>query len=105
METSTDLSLATTNAGVGSGNTTASTPDYMNLYVQSGIAEDTLAFGSIRKNWSENQIRVYPQATDTSSFSDSTTYNIGVGRKFSDNFSGSISYSTEPEGSADLPAI
>ena len=101
METSTDLSLATTNAGVGSGNTTASTPDYMNLYVQSGIAEDTLAFGSIRKaNWSENQIRVYPQATDTSSFSDSTTYNIGVGRKFSDNFSGSISYSTEPEGSA-----
>ena len=102
METSTDLTLATTNAGVGvAGNTTASTPDYMNLYVQSGIAEDTLAFGSIRKaNWSENQIRVYPQPTDTSSFSDSTTYNIGIGRKFSDSLSGSISYSTEPEGSA-----
>ena len=101
METSTDLTLATTNAGAGSGNTTASTPDYMNLYFQSGIAEDTLAFGSIRKaNWSENQIRVFPDPNNTSSFTDSTTYNLGIGRKFTDNFSGSISYSTEPEGSA-----
>ena len=101
METSTDLTLATTNAGAGSGNTTASTPDYMNLYFQSGIAEDTLAFGSIRKaNWSENQIRVFPDPNNTSSFTDSTTYNLGIGRKFTDNFSGSISYSTEPEGSS-----
>lgn len=102
METSTDLSLATTNAGVGTGTTTASTPDYMNLYFQSGIAEDTLAFGSIRKaNWSENQIRVFPDPNNTSSFTDSTTYNLGIGRKFTDNFSGSITYSTEPEGDAD----
>jgi len=101
METSTDLSLATTN-GALDGTTTASTPDYMNLYFQSGIAEDTLAFGSIRKaNWSENQIRVFPDPTNTSSFTDSTTYNLGIGRKFTDNFSGSISYSTEPEGDAD----
>jgi len=105
-ETSTDLVLSSTNpsvAGVAaSGNTNASTPDYLNLYVQSGIAEDTLAFGSIRRaNWSENQIYVYPHGgAATSSFSDSTTYSLGVGRKFTDNFSGSISYSTEPEGSS-----
>ena len=105
-ETSTDLVLASSNPSVAgqaaTGNTNASTPDYLNLYVQSGIAEDTLAFGSIRRaNWSENQIYVYPHGgTATSSFDDSTTYNLGVGRKFSENFSGSISYSTEPEGSS-----
>ena len=105
-ETSTDLVLASSNPSVAgqaaTGNTNASTPDFLNLYVQSGIAEDTLAFGSIRRaNWSENQIYVYPHGgTATSSFDDSTTYNIGVGRKFSENFSGSISYSTEPEGSS-----
>jgi long-chain fatty acid transport protein len=101
METSTDFSLATANAGAGPGTTTGSTPDYINLYLQSGIAEDTLMFGSIRKaNWAENQLYVYPHGGNpTSSFTDSETYSLGIGRKFSDNFSGSVTLSGEPKGS------
>ena len=89
-ETSTDFELATTNAGIPDGTTLGSTPDYMNLYFQSGIAEDTLLYGSIRTaNWSENQLYVYPHNNAaTSSFTDSTTYSLGLGRKFTDNFSG-----------------
>ena len=101
METSTDFSLATANASAGAGTTTGSTPDYMNLYLQSGIAEDTLLYGSMRTaNWSENQLTVHPHTTATSSFTDSTTYSLGLGRKFTDNFSGSVSLSGEPKGAS-----
>ena len=104
-ETSTDFELATTNtglAGVGgsaTGTTKGSTPDYLNLYFQSGIAADTLVYGSVRTaNWSENQLYVYPYSDPTSSFTDSSTYSLGLGRKFTDNFSGSVSLSGEPKG-------
>ena len=99
-ETSTDFELATTNAGIPDGTTLGSTPDYMNLYFQSGIAEDTLLYGSIRTaNWSENQLYVYPHNNSaTSTFTDSSTYSLGLGRKFTDNFSGSVSISGEPKG-------
>ncbi len=101
METSTDFSLATNNGTDGAGTTTGSTPDYMNLYFQSGIAEDTLFYGSMRTaNWSENQLTVHPHTTATSSFTDSTTYSLGLGRKFTDNFSGSVSLSGEPKGAS-----
>ena len=101
-ETSTDFELATTNAGIPDGTTLGSTPDYMNLYFQSGIAEDTLLYGSIRTaNWSENQLYVYPHNNAaTSSFTDSSTYSLGLGRKFTDNFSGSVSLSGEPKGAS-----
>ena len=101
-ETSTDFELATTNAGIPNGTTLGSTPDYMNLYFQSGIAEDTLLYGSMRTaNWSENQLFVYPHNNAaTSSFTDSTTYSLGLGRKFTDNFSGSVSLSGEPKGAS-----
>ena len=36
-ETSTDFELATTNTGIPDGTTLGSTPDYMNLYFQSGL--------------------------------------------------------------------
>ena len=101
METSTDFSLATNNGTDGAGTTTGSTPDYMNLYFQSGIAEDTLLYGSMRTaNWAENQLTVFPDTTATSSFTDSTTYSLGLGRKFTDNFSGSVSLSGEPKGAS-----
>jgi long-chain fatty acid transport protein len=98
-ETSTDFELATTNEFAGGGVTTASVPDYLNLAFQSGIAKDTLVFGSIRKaNWASNQIQVHPDPDPTSSFSDSTTYNIGLGRKINEDFSVFASYSTEAAG-------
>lgn len=105
-ETDTDLSLITENLGLGpaaAGTTTGSTPDYMTLNFQSGIAADTLIFGSIRKaDWSNHQITVYPNqlfsAEPTSSFTDSVTYNVGIARKVSDSLSLIASYSTEAAG-------
>ena len=99
-EAETSFSLATTGGllGAATANTTASTPDYRTLNFQSGIAEDTLLYGSIRQaDWSNHQVAVAPQtqAAPTSDFSDSTTYTIGIGRKISDEWSVTASYKTE----------
>ena len=94
------FSLPTTGGllGAATANTTASVPDYRTLNFQSGIAEDTLLYGSIRQaDWSNHQVAVAPQtqAAPTSSFSDSTTYTLGIGRKISDELSLTASYKTE----------
>ena len=99
-EAEASFSLSTTGGllGTATANTTASLPDYRTINFQSGIAEDTLVYGSIRMaDWSNHQIAVAPQtqAAPTSSFSDSTTYTIGIGRKISDEVSLSVSYKTE----------
>jgi long-subunit fatty acid transport protein len=99
-EAETSFSLATTGGllGAATANTTASTPDYRTLNFQSGIAEDTLLYGSIRQaDWSNHQVAIAPQtqAAPTSSFSDTTTYTIGIGRKISDEWSVTASYKTE----------
>ena len=102
VEQDVDFSLSTTGGALGAAtaNTTGSIPDYQTINFQSGVAEDTLVFGSIRRaDWSNHQIAVAPQtqAAPTSSFSDTTTYSIGVGRKISDELSVSASYSTEAD--------
>ena len=84
--------MATTGGllGAATANTTGSIPDYQTINFQSGVAEDTLVFGSIRRaDWSNHQIAVAPQtqAAPTSSFSDTTTYSIGIGRRLSDELS------------------
>lgn len=89
-------------------------PETMTLNFQSGIAEDTLIFGSVhQQNWDSAQIIIPGNpnginpvtfAPDTavspvgSSFSDKTAYSIGVGRKMSERLSLSISYSKEDGG-------
>ena len=86
-------------------------PETMTLNFQSGIAENTLLFGSVhQQNWDTAQIIIpgnpnginpvtFAPDTDVSpvgsSFSDKTAYSIGVGRKVSDNLSVSVSYSRE----------
>ncbi|HDR27232.1 outer membrane protein transport protein [Rhodovulum sp.] len=71
-------------------------PESINLEFQTGIAADTLLFGSVRwVNWTEFTIdpdeyrNVYGNAlvfyTD-----DVITYNLGLGRKFNDNWSGAV---------------
>ena len=102
LEEDVDLELATTGGllGAATANTTGSIPDYQTINFQSGVAEDTLVFGSIRRaDWSNHQIAVAPQtqAAPTSTFSDTTTYSIGVGRRISDELSVSASYSTEAD--------
>ena len=89
-------------------------PETLTLNFQSGIAENTLLFGSIhQQSWDTAQIVIPANlnginpvtfAADTpvsavgSSFSDKTSYSIGVGRKISDKLSLSISYSQEDGG-------
>lgn len=89
-------------------------PQSVNLAFQTGIAEDTLLFGSIRwVDWSEFDINPaiydliiqgasggfsYPLASYQS---DSITYRLGVGRRFTDEWSGAVTFTHEPD-SGDL---
>ena len=83
-------------------------PQTTKLNFQSGIAEDTLLFGSIHQAaWKDAQI-VIPERGGGSSaggvdsvgsdFASRTAYSIGVGRKFTEQVSGLISYTTESGG-------
>ncbi|WP_017998547.1 outer membrane protein transport protein [Paracoccus sp. N5] len=83
---------------------TVKTPRSWTLEGQTGIAADTLLFGSIRwVKWSEFKVEnfLFPIATPAGEIplvevEDTTTYTLGVGRKFTDNWSGSVSFLYEP---------
>lgn len=84
---------------------TVTTPRSWTLEGQTGIAKDTLLFGSIRwVKWSEFQVDnfLFPIAlpnggrVELVELDDTTTYVIGVGRKFNENWSGSVSFTYEP---------
>jgi long-subunit fatty acid transport protein len=67
-------------------------PQSVNLEFQTGVAKDTLLFGSIRwVDWSEFVIdpTLYPAALGplVSYAKDRVTYNLGVGRRFSEQWS------------------
>lgn len=105
--------LAATGQGTVRGNHTVKTPRSWTLEGQTGIAKDTLVFGSIRwVKWSEFKVEnahfpispesfpgVVPLGTDIPlvEVEDTTTYILGVGRKFTDNWSGSVSFLYEPK--------
>ncbi len=80
------------------------TPQSVNLEFQSGIAEDTLLFGSIRwVDWSEFAISPTLFSSPTvvgqplvDYQEDWTTYTLGVGRRFSEQWSGAVQVSHEP---------
>ena len=83
-------------------------PETLTLNLQSGIAKDTLMFASYhRAKWSSAPVvvavgslgTVDPSINET--FGDSEKVTIGIGRKFSDSLSGSLSYSNE-EGGGDI---
>ena len=93
-----------TTAGVD-GVSKASIGDATTLAFQTGIAEDTLLFGSVRQsNWENNQVYVPSIAASgyskVSSFEDGNSYTVRLGRKFTEKFSGSISYFLD-EGDGD----
>ena len=81
--------------------TTIELPQSVRLDFQSGVAPDTLVFGSIRwADWSDFDITPESYLTVTggpvvSYPEDITTYSIGVGRRFSDRFSAAASVSYE----------
>ena len=77
-------------------------PRSLNLEFQTGIAADTLLFGSVRwVEWSKTDITPAAlfAATGTSlvDYDDDTIpYNIGVGRRFTPNWSGAVILAHEP---------
>ena len=90
-------------------NSTLVIPQTMTLNFQSGIAEDTLVFGSIHKaDWDTAQIAIPENTAHASgavdavgsSFASRTAYSLGIGRKLTDNISVLGSYSSEDGGGA-----
>ncbi|QEE35620.1 transporter [Octadecabacter sp. SW4] len=80
------------------GDLTANMPESVNLDFQTGIAADTLLFGSIRyAAWDGVTLTdSTPPVGDIVSYTDDViTYNVGVGRRFSDNFAASVSIGHE----------
>lgn len=97
-------SFATVENGSPSPDTVVKTPQAVNIDFQTGIAQDTLLFGQVR--WAEySEVILSPAffsgATGGGSLTDIDDgfgYTIGVGRRFSDQFSGTVSIGYEPEG-------
>lgn len=75
-------------------------PESLHLEFQTGIMEDTLLFGGIRwVNW--KQFDITPPLLGSALVDldkSTTTYTIGVGRRFNENWSGSVSLSHEGKG-------
>lgn len=78
------------------GDLSTTMPESINLDFQSGVAADTLVFGSIRWVGWDGFALTDTLAGDILSYDDDVlTYNLGVGRRFTDNFSGSVSVGYE----------
>jgi len=91
-------------AGVGivpfNSNFSTNIPASVNLEFQTGVAENTLVFGSVRwVNWKDFDILPPVYQSDPTRpplvayQKNSTTYTLGVGRRFNENWSGSLSVS------------
>lgn len=78
------------------GDMNATMPESVNLDFQTGVAANTLVFGSVRwAGWSDAHITDTLAGELVSWDEDVVTYTLGVGRKFSDSFSGAISVGYE----------
>ncbi len=94
-----DSTHDTTYNGVAVPDTTFTTPQSVNLDFQTGVNEKTLVFGSVRwVNWSAIDITASdaPVAATLVDYDlDTINYEIGVGRKFTDQLSGALSVGYE----------
>lgn len=86
----------------GESTTSVKTPSSWNLEFQTGVAQDTLVFGSVRYvKWSE--FRVDPERFEAVTgdglvdLEDTTTFNLGVGRRFTETWTGLASLMYEPD--------
>ena len=93
--------LETSALGANASTTEVKTPQAVNLEFQSGIAEDTLVFGSVRwVEWSEFDLTPASYLGITSdslvSYDDDTiSYTLGVGRRFNEQWSGAFTVGYE----------
>lgn len=90
-------------ATVGTSPTEVTTPQSINLDFQTGVAEGTLVFGSIRwVEWSGFRLDpaffVGAAGGGLIDLDNSTTYTLGIGRRINDTWSGAFSVSYEAEG-------
>jgi len=103
-------------AGIpGSVEATVKTPQTITFNFQTGIAANTLIMGSIHHaKWGAAQTTatvatpspaINAAAAVTSDFGDTTKYTIGLGRKFSNKVSGSLSYTHEAGSGATSTSV
>ena len=94
----------TVNGGVvGTSPFETTIPQSLNLEFQSGVAKDTLLFGSVRwQDWSAFDITPVAYAAGNAGRSlidyqsDYVTYTLGLGRRFNESWSGAVTLSHEP---------
>lgn len=96
----TNHDLATSVFGTPVGSETVTLPKSLTLDFQSGVAANTLVFGSIRwADWTSTKLNSigYPAPLQplVGYKNDVITYELGVGRKFSENWSGAVSFGYE----------
>lgn len=96
----------------GNTRTDITTPQSASLEFQSGVAPDTLVFGSVRwVNWADFEIAppAYVLATGGRALVDYEedwwTYTLGLGRRFNDSWSGTVSLTYEPESDTELTTL
>lgn len=88
--------IATDTLGAGADFETT-IPQSWNLDFQTGVAADTLVFGSVRwRDWSEFNIIPRGLVPLSSENRDTVTYTLGVGRKLTETLSGAVSLAYEP---------
>lgn len=103
------LDATETSAGPsGEGSFETEVPQSLNLEFQTGIAKDTLLFGSVRwQEWSAFVIDppVYQLLVPTNPLvsyaNDRITYSLGIGRRFNENWSGAVTVGYEPQDGED----
>ncbi len=106
-----DTTENSTALGTTSSTTDITTPQSVNLEFQTGIAADTLLFGSVRwVNWDGINISPANYATITGGslveYDENTfTYSLGLGRRFNEKWSGAIQASYEPAGDGNAPNL
>ena len=90
--------MATNVFGSPFGSEEIELPKSLTLDAQSGIAANTLLFGSVRwVDWTSTRMNSigFTPAPLISHAHDSITYTLGIGRKFSDAWSGAVSFGYE----------
>lgn len=93
-------SLESTERGTATAGFETEVPQSVNLEFQTGVAKDTLLFGSIRwVDWTAFIIDppAYPAPLGNlvDYASDRVTYNLGIGRRFNENWAGAITLGYE----------
>lgn len=84
------------------GDLTARMPKSVNLDFQSGVAANTLVFGSVRwADWTSAHLTDSMAGVLADYTNDVLTYSLGVGRKFSDSLSGALTLGYE-KGTGEL---